>query len=233
MTSIFPGVPQKLQRRGLRDEVYEQLLDLLQSDTMPAGTKLSIDGLARELDVSPTPVREALVKLEATHLIERRALRGYTVAEPLSAGQIADLSEVRKALEVAAGGLAIANPAELFPGLDDAHETHRIASERVIGSAVPVPLELTKAYFAADKAFHMAIMRATGNPYLLETYTGIGALTNRMRQSAHSGPDDVREAAIEHSAILTALHAGDAAAAMAAAAAHVDNVRDRSIASIR
>ncbi|MCQ9367107.1 FCD domain-containing protein [Brevibacterium sp. 91QC2O2] len=63
--------------------------------------------------------------------------------------------------------------------------------------------------------------------------TGIGALTNRMRQSAHSGPDDVREAVIEHEAILRALRAGDTATAMAAIAAHIDNVRDRSIASIR
>ncbi|NLA29071.1 MAG: GntR family transcriptional regulator [Propionibacterium sp.] len=47
-----------LERKVLRDTVYETLVDMLMSNTLAPETPLSIDALANELAVSPTPVRE-------------------------------------------------------------------------------------------------------------------------------------------------------------------------------
>ena len=55
-----------LERKVLRDTVYESLVDMLMSGALLPEAPLSIDGLASELAVSPTPVREALVHLERT-----------------------------------------------------------------------------------------------------------------------------------------------------------------------
>ena len=69
-----------VSRQVLADHVYEALLVALMDGRLEAGTPVSIDGMARELDVSPTPVREALARLEATGMVRRMALRGYRVA---------------------------------------------------------------------------------------------------------------------------------------------------------
>lgn len=231
MDTIFPEPGKRpLRRRGLRDDVYEQILDLLQDGTLAPGTKLSIDRIARELDVSPTPVREALVKLESTHLVRREALRGYKVAEPLTAEQLDNLANVRKPLEVTAIRLAAARIEDLVAALEVAHADHRAAAEHVIEAETPVPLSLTKQYFAADRRFHIAILEAANNPYLLETYNGLAWLNHRMRQAAHRGPDDAREALAEHHAILAALRAGDLQEAEDATTVHIENGCRRAVA---
>src|SRR5699024_759432 len=70
------------------------------------GSRLSIDGLARDLEVSPTPVREAMVSLERSGLVEYVALRGYVVAPPLDAVHMTELLDARKVVESAALGRA-------------------------------------------------------------------------------------------------------------------------------
>src|SRR6476660_10157017 len=90
-----------VSRQVLADHVYEALLVALMDGRLEAGTPVSIDGMARELDVSPTPVREALARLEATGMVRRTALRGYRVAPLFTADQIADLMDARLAIEPA------------------------------------------------------------------------------------------------------------------------------------
>ena len=69
-----------VSRQVLADHVYEELLASLMDGRLEPGTAVSIDGTARELDVSPTPVREALARLEHTGMVRRVALKGYRVA---------------------------------------------------------------------------------------------------------------------------------------------------------
>ena len=88
-----------LERKVLRDTVYESLVDMLMSGTLAPGASLSIDGLASGLAVSPTPVREALVQLERTGLVFREPLRGYRVAPLLDTDQVAQLCDARAIVE--------------------------------------------------------------------------------------------------------------------------------------
>ena len=66
-----------VRRQVLRAEVEELILQRLLEARWPPGARLSIDGLARDLEVSPTPVREAMVSLERSGLVEYVALRGF------------------------------------------------------------------------------------------------------------------------------------------------------------
>ena len=86
-------------RSVLSDNVYEVLKAHLMDQRVLAGERLSIDGLARELEVSPTPVREALTRLEAQGMVSREALRGYRVARVLSTKAFDELYEIRLLLE--------------------------------------------------------------------------------------------------------------------------------------
>src|SRR5689334_23798590 len=76
------------------------------SDGMKPGARVNIDEIARQLDVSPTPVREALARLESEELVSRLPLRGYSVTDLLNRKQVDDLYKLRLLLEPPSAALA-------------------------------------------------------------------------------------------------------------------------------
>lgn len=232
MSAALPirGVSE-LERRGLRDRVYDLILAMLLEGDVEPGSRLSIDTLAKQLDVSPTPVREAMVQLERTGLVTREALKGYRVAPPLGEAQLAELFDARMMLELEAARLAAPRAEALVPELQRAHEAHEACAARIVAAMEQgeVPVAVTRDYFEADNAFHRLIFAATGNRYLVAMHSDLGALTHRLRQAVLRGTSDVEEAHVEHEAILRAFEAHDEAAAVAAMRAHIAGVRARSI----
>ena len=87
------------EKRTLADEAYSRLKSRIMRSELAPGAKLSIDGLAKQLAFSHTPIREALARLESEGLLARRPLSGYTVEPLLSAAEFADLFEIRMLLE--------------------------------------------------------------------------------------------------------------------------------------
>lgn len=222
-----------IDRRGLRDRVYDMILRKLLQGDIPAGARLSIDSMAKTLNVSPTPVREALVELERTGLVTREALKGYRVAPPLNAEQLDELFEARVVLEVAATRLAGSDIEAMLPELRDRQRRHSEEGEKVLALGnehESVPLQLTQDYFQSDNDFHRAVFKHSGNRYLSDMYDSLGALTHRMRQAVVRGPVDVTEAAAEHLAVVVAFEANDLDGAVEAMRRHIDNVRLRSVA---
>jgi DNA-binding GntR family transcriptional regulator len=224
-----------VERRGLRDHVYERILGLLLSGEVAPGARLSIDTIARQLQVSPTPVREALVQLERTGLVTREALKGYRVAPPLRASQLRELFDARLMLETTAARLATPAPPGMIDALRAAQDEHRAAGERVIAamSDGKADVALTTAYFAADAAFHRVVFDYCGNHYLAEMSDALGAQLHRMRQAALHGVTDVREAFAEHEAILEAFAGADPDAPERAMRRHIELVRARSLDAAR
>ncbi|MCU1529367.1 MAG: GntR family transcriptional regulator [Frondihabitans sp.] len=218
-----------LERRGLRDHVYDRVLDVLLGPTVEPGTRLSIDAVARELGVSPTPVREALVQLERTGLVTRIANKGYRVAPPLAAEQLDALFDARSVLEGGATQLAAAHPEALVPLLSAALERHARTAEEVDDAALrgELPVELIRRYFADDWNFHHVIFEASHNPFLLDMSEAISTRVHRMRQTIHTGVSDADDAIVEHRAIIDAIGLGPESAAEAMRA-HIEKVRERS-----
>jgi DNA-binding GntR family transcriptional regulator len=226
-----PGWDATIERRGLRDRVYERILQLLLSGEVAPGARLSIDTLARQLDVSPTPVREAMVHLERTGLVTREALKGYRVAPPLGAAQLRELFDARLMLEVEAARMATPAEADMLHELREAEDEHRRSGEQVI-EAIHAGLndvELNAAYFAADAAFHEVVFRHCGNRYLRQMSESLGAQLHRMRQSMVHGVTDVREAIAEHEAIREAFLGGDTEQPARMMRLHIEGVRTRSL----
>ncbi len=237
--AVTVGVPNRsvpeIDRRGLRDRVYDRILDILLSSEMEPGARLSIDTLAKQLKVSPTPVREAMVQLERTGLVTREALKGYRVAPPLGKEQLDELFEARIMLEVEAARLAAPRAASFLPALQLAHEHHHVMGERVTDAMMSgsVPIPTIHDYFDADNAFHLVILDAASNRYVQDMYANLGALNHRMRQAVIRGTSDVSEAATEHQAIVNAFASGATAAPVAAMRAHIEGVRARSLSDSR
>jgi len=218
---------ESIERRGLRDHVYERVLDVLLGSDIEPGMRLSIDAVARELGVSPTPVREALVQLERTGLVTRVANKGYRVAPPLADDQLDALFDARLVLESGAAALASAHEAALVPRLQEALAAHEAMTAVVRATEGDLPVALLREYFAVDWNFHHLIFEGTHNPFLIDMSEAISTRVHRMRQTVQTGVSDADDAVVEHRAIVDAFAAGPEAAA-AAMRAHIERVRERS-----
>ncbi|SEB70632.1 DNA-binding transcriptional regulator, GntR family [Paramicrobacterium humi] len=223
------GASTSLERRGLRDRVYDLVLDMLMSSQIEPGTRLSIDAIARDLSVSPTPVREALVQLERTGLVTREAHKGYRVAPPIADGQLESLFDARLVLETGATALAAREADVLTPVLEHALDEHIAVTKRVRAahSHGDMPVDLIREYFAVDWNFHHQIFEGTHNAFLIDMSEAISTRVHRMRQTVMTGVSDADEAVAEHRAIIEALADGPEAAAQAMRD-HVEKVRERS-----
>lgn len=231
MTAQPPLRIGELERRGLRDRVYDLILEMLLENEVEPGSRLSIDTLAKQLDVSPTPVREAMVQLERTGLVTREALKGYRVAPPLGPAQLSELFDARLMLEVGATRLATLHADRLLPALRAAHAHHEASAAVVIEAmrSGEGAVRATQDYFAADAAFHRVILDAASNRYLISMHDDLGALTHRLRQAVIRGVNDVDEAHAEHAAILAAFESETRDAPPEAMRAHIEGVRARSL----
>ncbi|WP_326609941.1 GntR family transcriptional regulator [Streptomyces scopuliridis] len=218
-------------RRALRDGVYDAILERLLDGSTPQGSSLGIDSLARELEVSPTPVREALVQLEHTGLISRVALKGYRVAPPLSPEQLVELFDMRTILEAAAVERAVSQADDLVPELRAAHAQHVLCAHRVRklrgADGRPTDFSDLRESFAADWEFHLTIIRASGNRFLLKTAESLSAQVHRLRQAADHGTTDIEQAVDEHAAILAAFESGDPERPLVAMREHLAAVARR------
>jgi DNA-binding GntR family transcriptional regulator len=220
----------------MRDDVRDALLAMLLDGRLAAGASVSIDKLARNLGVSPTPVREALVEIEATGMVQRVAHRGYQVAPPMSAQQAAELADARLLVETeAARWAARLQDPDLLPQLRSAHRAHAEAAwavhewDGVTLDRNRLPVTLVP-YFEADWSFHQTILDHCGNRFLRGMIGGLGVSMQRMRQSPRRGPLDADLAVAEHGRVLAAIEARDPEAAAGAMRAHIEAVRERSIA---
>lgn len=230
MSATLPSFgTERITQLGLRDRVYDRVLEVLMGHDVEPGMRLSIDGLARSLGVSPTPVREALVQLERTGLVTRQANKGYRVSPPLAGEQLEALFDARLivesgAVELAARGDVDGLRERLSAALD---EQAAVAAEVASVGAAHAPEELMARFFRSDWQFHQLIFDATRNPFLEEMSEVITTRVHRMRQIVEGGGDDTDRAVQEHRAILEAL-AADPTSAVAAMRLHIDAVRLRS-----
>lgn len=219
-----------VRRQVLRAEVEDLILERLLQSRWSPGSRLSIDGLARDLEVSPTPVREAMVSLERSGLVEYVALRGYVVAPMLDAAQMTELLDARKAVEAAALERAFENWEALLVDLEAAYARHGEVMSR-IEDAGDISYELFHEHFQADWAFHEALFDHANNRYLSAMVGTLHVHTHRMRQTWADGPVglDLHEAYTEHGKVLEKVRRHHQDGAHQALTQHLDGVLERSL----
>lgn len=199
-----------LQIESVVDRVYAALRVRIVAGELARGTKLRQEALAEELGVSRTPLREALRRLAAEGLVEFLPNRGARVAQ-LGLEQIRAAYEARLALEPGAARLA----ARRRPATELRAMREAIADQR--------RRQRSHGAYAASRAFHLALVRATGNAYLIrfaETLW-VPGLAEAIYERQAAYPDALRNDVPEHLAILEAVEAGDAERAAALTRAHI------------
>jgi DNA-binding GntR family transcriptional regulator len=210
-----------VSRQVLADHVYQRLLETLMDGGLEAGAPVSIDGMARRLGVSPTPVREALARLEATGMVRRVALRGYRVAPLFTAEELAQLMAARRVIEPTNAELACRSATP-----DDRRALQRSIDDLASSPRGPSFADY-RAYLQADEGFHRLIADQARNPFLLAAYDALGGQVQRFRFFTGMGVTDADAAIAEHTAILAAFEAGDPSTARTAMDFHIASVSRR------
>lgn len=148
------------------DVVYAALREAMLCGVLPPGQPLSVPELARQLGVSRSPVREAVLRLAAGGLAQETARRGVEVAR-LGPVEALHLLEVCKLLEIA----AVRAASELSSKADLEN-----LSKTLVTQASAVRNERLNEYQAAALAFHHELGRLSCNPELEKL---IGSLSDR------------------------------------------------------
>lgn len=216
-----------LRSRALVDDVYDLLLGLLTEGKLSADAPLGIDALSRQLGISPTPIREALAKLEHTGLVRREANRGYRVSPPLSVRQMRELIDARLVFESGALERAMKESTELATHLRVAFQDHEAAAKALEAPEALHDRDKVQTYYQRDWNFHQVILNHAHNMYIDRAVNALSFSFHRMRQTSALGMTDAPIAISEHKMILKAIESGNLKKSLQALAAHLDNVTIR------
>lgn len=200
----------------LPEQVYRLLKDAIERGELPSGSKLIENDIANQLNVSRTPVREAISRLAAEGLVTLVPRRGAFVAS-LDHKTIRELYEVREALEVLATELAMPTleSEDVIP-LEQTLEQFAEALER----------DDYQVYFELDRAFHEQLVALSGNSKLQELFQLIDG-TIQVTRWMHCDSGEISELALEeHNRIVAALRDHDRERAVDLVRAHIRRVKD-------
>lgn len=175
------------------DHVKQAILDR----AYPGGALLSEGEIAAKVGVSRTPVREALLRLEAEGLVRLYPKRGALVL-PVSTQEVADVMETRVLVETYTAGRAEIGPelVEELSGLLTAMSEHASAGD-------------AKEFAHADRCFHRTLVAAAGNEILTQLYDALRDRQLRMARLTASDPVRTADAIRDHTEILEAVRSGD------------------------
>jgi DNA-binding GntR family transcriptional regulator len=198
-----------LEKVSLVDRIVDVLRDRIAMGEIRPGETLRIEALAREFEVSRTPVREAISALEAHGLVVRRTGHAPAAFFP-QRREVLEYYEMRQVLEPLAARLALPN-----------------VTEELVARLEPLVEAMedfaTHDWYGINREFHETLYRAADRPFLLETIDNLIRRSDpyiRMYFKTH----DLEETQRGHRRILGAVARRDEAGLSAAVAEHLQDV---------
>lgn len=193
------------------DAVTEALRRAILEGDLRPGQRLKEEDLARDMKVSRTPIRRALVALEAERLVESSPRRGARVVS-YDPDEFDDMFSIRVLLEGHAAGLAAAR------ATDADVEALRASCDRLESWSLPDDvLELVEE----NRRFHAAIVDLAGSSRLTEMVREVAVVPLMYRAYSWFTEDEMKIAARQHRNIVDQVAAHDSEAAAAAMREHI------------
>jgi DNA-binding GntR family transcriptional regulator len=216
---LRPGGGAINRHHGLAEEAYDAIFAQLMSLKIAPGARITVDNLVRELNVSQTPIREALGRLEGEGLVIKTHLIGYSAAPQISRRRFDELYDLRLLLEPeAAKRAAVKMDARRLAILRDLAGVMSRAEGRDERSRY-------SAFARLDALFHDRILEFAGNELIRETVAHQHTHFHIFRLMFHSRVTE--EALDEHEALLAAFAAADGTAAKRAMRQHIERSQER------
>ncbi|MEM8688282.1 MAG: GntR family transcriptional regulator [Pseudomonadota bacterium] len=205
---MFKRMPDVQPR--LADDVYEQILSAIVSGQIAPGDRLIQEKIAAEINISRTPVREALLRLEREGILELSGRKGFSIRQ-ISEDEVRDIYGVREAIEGYGAYWVAANrtPDRIAAIAEKVAQLRALRSRDV------------QAEFTINRDIHRTIVAQTGNAALLDVFDsvwgrGLSLWLFAATRTEQKPPDpDV------HEALLEVIETGSPSEAQAAMIQHV------------
>lgn len=180
---------------------YDNIFEAIQNGKLKPGSRVRENELTEWLEMSRTPVRDALRRLEGQGLLRHESYRGVVISS-LDHQTVGELYTAREWAEGAAAALAArsASAAEIATMRQLLKLEREAADDPALGARY-------------NRKLHLALYASTHNRYLINHLTSLAALLALAGNSTRRSPARVAEAHREHKAIVEAIatHDGDAA----------------------
>ncbi|HWK27159.1 MAG TPA: GntR family transcriptional regulator [Solirubrobacter sp.] len=209
------GMPIDRSQVTLRAKVRQAIWALIMTGRIETDRLYSVRWLSEQLEVSATPIREALMDLAHDGVVEVHRSRGFLVPV-MSDEELDGIAEIRTLLELPT--------LERLAGNVDAQtlaECRELAAEFERGVLAKDPIR----YLRADQSLHLKLLGAGGNERLVRMIAQLREQTRLygLQQVAEEGR--LMEAAREHVELLDAVERGDREAVRRVAEAHLRHLR--------
>ncbi len=199
---------------SLRENIELSLSAAIVSGELAPGTLVSVPTLARQFEVSATPVREAMLNLEKLGFVKPVRNKGFLVTE-VSRDDLRELVQIRRWLEAPAM-------------VDVARELHGKPVERFrdLASAISGAADRSDfyEYLRADTKFHLALLEVTGNRRLVDLVSELRRQTRLVGLVALRDTVELKRSAHEHHELIDLLVQGRGEQATALMHDHIGHV---------
>ena len=209
--AYMSGLPEARRPGSAQARTYRWLKRHIAELPRDGGTFLTESEVAQAAGTSRTPVREALLRLEAEGFVQLVPKKGAFVP-PISDAEVRAVMQARELVEHWCAGRVVPAGEGFLAVLDGL----LAEQERLIDDPV--------GFIDCDRAFHRAIVRQAANPVLAEFYESLRERQVRMGLRAVANEHGrARTVLAEHAAVVEALRAGAPDRAHEALAAHLSS----------
>lgn len=199
-------------RMTAKHRAYESIKQGILSFVYKPGDFLTEAELARQIGLSRTPVREALLLLQAEGLVRLVPQKG-AVVPPMAVRDVEEVLELRLLVEVFAAGKALGGRQDALPRLRQLLRDQEIQLQTGFDPA---------RFISVDREFHRVFVAAAGNRRLLKLYEDLRDQQMRLGiQAVLSSAGRAREVVEEHRRIVRCLEEGEEAGLKAAVEDHL------------
>ncbi|MEL6999283.1 MAG: GntR family transcriptional regulator [Pseudomonadota bacterium] len=200
------------ERKRLADEVYDQLMDAILSGDIDTNDRLVQEKLAAEMEISRTPVREALLRLEQDGVLETSP-RGGFVLYRITQNEIRELYQARAAVESQA--------ARILASQNDGFKNRELRA--TIEQEENITSPSVRAYFDANRSIHRRFVELIENRFLLEMFDNIWNRGIAFQLFSAIEKVDLSKSLGDHVALVEAIETGDKGVALEA---FIDHIQD-------
>jgi len=198
-----------LRNTARTEAVIMRIRDAIRQGSLSPNDRLTELGIAEQLGVSRTPVREAMERLIADGLLSQVGPRGTTVTQ-LNREQVLQLYSLREVLEGAAASFAAQHASSVE--MDAIMNLHDMMEN---------PKHSPRTLAELNEDFHRAIYAAAHNEYLDHTACRMADFLILLKGTTYSAPERPKQAQIEHKTIIQAIAKRDAESAEKASRKHI------------
>lgn len=220
MTTPISGLTSvaDVQRSNIVDQVTSRLRDAILDGTIQPGSRLIQEQVAASFGVSRTPVREAFKVLVNEGLLEKTRSSNAADVVSLQGDSAREYYEIRGAIDGLAASLA-------------ARQRTPAAIKKLSGLSREIDRSIdpfdTGKFLKAHTAFHLAILEASGNSRMRQFEIIVRISSQMLYPQLKTDQERMRTSAAEHSAIVTAIVAGDSDGAERIARDHIKSAAQR------